>query len=103
MCRGSQRFAGPARAHVGPSPPTRLPPADLPDAQVVKRRPGGGVGDVTTQSSGGSDAAVRARVAASPVSQTRTPRGVARPNLPGRQGHGRLARKVLRFSTALPW
>jgi hypothetical protein len=46
----------------GPTPtPTRLPPADVPDAQGVKRRQGGGVVEVPTKIIFGSEAAVQAR------------------------------------------
>ena len=55
----------------GPKPtPKRLPPADLHYAQVVKRRKSGRVVEVTTKIIFGSEAAVQARLAASPVSQT---------------------------------
>ena len=52
----------------GPKPkPKLLPPADLHYAQVVKRRKGGRVVRVTTAIIFGSEAAVQARLAASPV------------------------------------
>ena len=55
----------------GPKPtPKHLPPTDLHDAQVVKRRKGGRVVQVTTKIIFGSEAAVQARLAASTVSQT---------------------------------
>ena len=86
----------------GPKPtPKRLPPADLPYAQVVKRRKGGRVGEVTTQIIFGSEAAVQARLAASTVSQTINTSCVERHNLTCRQCKGRLARKVLSFSKEL--
>jgi IS1 family transposase len=88
----------------GPKPtPTRLPPADLHYAQVVKRRQSGRVVEVTTQIIFGSEAAVQARLAASPVRQTINTSFVERNNLPCRQCHGRLSRKVLSFSKDLTW
>jgi IS1 family transposase len=86
----------------GPTPtPKRLPPADLHDAQVVKRRQSGRVGEGTTRSICGSEAAVQTRWAASVVSQTIHTSVVERNTLPCRQCHGRLSRKVLSFSTDL--
>jgi len=86
----------------GPKPtPKRLSPADLPYAQVVKRRKGGRVGEVTTQSIFGSATAVQARLAASTVRQTINTSCVDRHNLTCRQCKGRLARKVLSFSKEL--
>src|SRR4029453_16045823 len=76
----------------------RLPPADLHYAQVVKRRKSGHVVEVTTKIIFGSEAAVQARLAASPVSQTINTSFVERKNLPRRQCNGRLSRKVLSFS-----
>jgi IS1 family transposase len=88
----------------GPKPtPKRLAPADLPEAQVVKRRQSGRVVEVTTKISCGSEAAVPARLAASPVRQTLTTRCVERHNLTCRPCHGRRARKVLSFSKDLTW
>jgi IS1 family transposase len=83
--------------------PQCLPPADLHYAQVVKRRQGGRVVEVTTKIIFGSAAAVQARLAASTVSQTIHTSFVERNNLTCRQGNGRLARKVLSFSKALSW
>jgi IS1 family transposase len=88
----------------GPKPPPKcLPPAALHDAQVVKRRQGGRVVEVTTKIIFGSEAAVQARLAASTVSQTINTSFVERHNLPCRQCNGRLARKVRSFSTDLTW
>jgi hypothetical protein len=82
---------------------TRLPPTDVPYAQVIKHRKGGRVVHVTTKIIFGSEEAVPARVAASPVSQTITTRVVERNNLTCRQCQGRLARKGLRCSKELTW
>ena len=84
----------------GPKPiPKLLPPADVHYAQVVKRRKRGRVVHVTTKIIlFGSEEAVQARLAASPVSQTINTSFVARNNLTCRQCNGRLARKVLSFS-----
>jgi IS1 family transposase len=88
----------------GPTPtPTRLPPADLPYAQVVKRRKSGRGVEVTPKLIVGSEAAVPARLAASPVRQTLNTSCVERNNLPGRQCHGRLSRTVRSFSKDLTW
>jgi hypothetical protein len=88
----------------GPKPtPKRLPPADLQYAQVVKRRKSGRVVEVTTTIIFGSEAAVQARLAASPVRQTINTSFVERHNLTSRQCHGRLSRKVLSFSKDLTW
>jgi hypothetical protein len=84
-------------------PPKRLLPAAWPAAPGGKRRNGGRVGAGTTQSLGGSEAAGQARLAAAPGSQPSPTSGVARHTRPGRPGHGRRARKVLRCSNALPW
>jgi hypothetical protein len=59
--------------------------------------------EVTTKIIFGSAAAVQARLAASPVRQTITTSFVARNNLTCRQCHGRLSRKVRRFSQDLTW
>ena len=86
----------------GPKPtPKRLPPADLHYAQVVKRRKGRRVVEVTTKSIFGSEAAVQARLAASTSSQAINTSFVERNNLPCRQCNGRLSRKVLSFSKDL--
>jgi hypothetical protein len=88
----------------GPTPTrTRLPPADLPDAQVVKRRPGGRVVHVPTTIIVGTAAAGQDRVAVSTVSPTITTSVVARHHLPCRPCHGRLSRTGLRLSTDLTW
>ena len=58
---------------------------------------------VTTKIIFGSEEAVQARLAASPVSQTITTSFVERNNLTCRQCNGRLARKVLSFSKELTW
>jgi hypothetical protein len=88
----------------GPKPtPRRLPPADLHDAQVVKRRKSGRVVEVTTKIIFGSEAAVQARVAAALVRQTINTSFVERHNLTCRQCNGRLSRKVLSFSKDLTW
>ena len=88
----------------GPKPiPKRLPPAELHYAQVVKRRKGGRVVEVTTKIIFGSEAAVQARLAASTVSQTINTSFVERNNLTCRQCNGRLARKVLSFPKELTW
>ena len=88
----------------GPKPtPKRLPPADLHDAQVVKRRKSGRVVEVTTKIIFGSEAAVQARLAVSPVSRMINTSFVERNNLTCRQCNGRLSRKVLSFSKDLTW
>ena len=58
---------------------------------------------VTTKIIFGSEEAVQARFAASPVSQTINTSFVERHNLTCRQCHGRLARTVLSFSKDLTW
>jgi len=86
----------------GPRPtPQLLPPTDLHDAQVVKRRKGGRVVEVTTRIIFGSEAVVQARLAASLVSQTIHTSVVERNHLTCRQCNGRLSRKVLSFSKDL--
>ncbi len=72
-------------------------------AQVVKRRKGGRVVEVSTKIIFGSEAAVPARFAASTVSQTINTSFVERNNLTCRQCNGRLSRKVLSFSKDLTW
>ena len=59
--------------------------------------------EVTTKIIFGSEAAVQARLAASPVSQTINTSFVERNNLTCRQCNGRLSRKVLSFSKDLTW
>ncbi|MCZ7569021.1 MAG: IS1 family transposase [Ardenticatenaceae bacterium] len=83
--------------------PKLLPPADLHYAQVVKRRQGGRVVEMTTQVIFGSEAAIQARLAASEVSETINTSFIERQNLTGRQCNGRLARKGLSFSQDLTW
>lgn len=88
----------------GPKPkPKLLPPADLHYAQVVKRRQGGRVVQVTTKIIFGTEEAGQDRVAVSTVSQTINPSFVERHNLTCRQCKGRLSRKVLSFSKDLTW
>ena len=88
----------------GPKPqPTRLPPADLHEAQVVTRRQGGRVVHVTTQSIFGPEDAGQERVAVAPLSPTSHPRVVERHHLPCRQCHGRLSRTGLSCSKDLTW
>jgi IS1 family transposase len=88
----------------GPKPtPKRLPPADLHYAQVIKHRKSGRVVEVTTKIIFGSEAAVQARLVASPVSQPINTSFVERNNLTCRQCNGRLSRKVLSFSKDLTW
>ena len=59
--------------------------------------------EVTTKIIFGSEAAVQAHVAASPVSQMINTSFVERNNLTCRQCNGRLSRKVLSFSKDLTW
>jgi hypothetical protein len=59
--------------------------------------------EVPTKIIFGSEAAVQARLAVSPVSQTINPSFVERNNLTCRQCNGRLSRKVLGFSKDLTW
>ena len=88
----------------GPKPrPKLLPPPDLHYAQVVKRRQRGRVVEVTTKVIFGSEEAIQARLAASPVSRTINTSFVERNNLTCRQCNGRLSRKVLSFSKDLTW
>src|SRR4030095_9071890 len=80
----------------GPKPtPKRLAPADLQYAQVIKRRKSGRVVEVTTKIIFGSEAAVQARLAASPVTQTINTSFVERNNLTRRPCHCRPSRTVL--------
>ena len=87
----------------GPKPTPSASPTDLHYAQVVKRRKGGRVVQVTTKTIFGSEEAAQARLAASPVSQTINTSFVERNNLTCRQCNGRLARKVRSFSKDLTW
>ena len=59
--------------------------------------------EVTTKIIFGSEAAVQARLAVSPVRQTMNTRVVERNHLTWRQCHGRLSRTVLSFSNDLTW
>jgi hypothetical protein len=88
----------------GPTPTRkRLPPADLHDAQVVKRRQGGRVVHVTTKIIVGTAAAVQDRLAGSTVSQPSTTSVVERHNWTCRPCHGRLSRPGRSCSTDLTW
>jgi hypothetical protein len=80
-----------------------LPPPDLHYAQVVKHRQRGRVVEVTTKVVFGSEAAIRARLAASPVSEMINTSFAERNNLTGRQCNGRLSREVLSFFKGLTW
>jgi IS1 family transposase len=83
--------------------PRHLPPPDLLYAIVVKRREKGRVVEVSQRVVFGSEAQVRACLAASPVSQHINTSHVERDNLTMRQGSQRLTRKTLGFSKELPW
>ena len=88
----------------GPKPKLKLlPPSDLHYAQVVKRRQGGRVVQVTTKIIFGTEEAVQDRLAVSTVSQIINTSFVERNNLTCRQCNGRLSRKVLSFSKDLTW
>lgn len=100
---GTPESSRPMPGNRGAKPtPKRLPPADLPYAQVVTRRTSGRGVEGTTQLICGSEEAVPARWAAARVRQTIHPSCVARNPLPGRQGNGRLARQGRSFSKDLP-
>ena len=70
-------------------PPQRRPPPSLQYAQVVKRREGGHLGEVSTRVVFGTPEAVATRVADSPVSATVTTSFVARDTLTQQQSHRR--------------
>jgi hypothetical protein len=82
-------------------PPQRRPPPSLRYAQVVKRRQGGRLGEVSTRVVFGTPEAVATRVADSPVSATVTTSFIARDILTQRQSHRRFTRRTNGFSTDL--
>jgi len=82
--------------------PRLLPPPDLLYAVVVKRREKGRVVAVSQRIVFGSEAAIHARLVASPVSQQINTSYTERDNLTLRQGSKRLARRTLGFSKELP-
>lgn len=81
----------------------RVPHPDLLYAQVVKHREGGRVAAVTHQVVFGEDAAIEARLAASPASTTINTSFVERENLSLRQHSRRLTRDTNGFTKELPW
>lgn len=83
--------------------PKLLPPSNLHYVQIVKHRRNGRVVEVSTRLICGDEAAIQARLHASPASQTINTSYVERNNLTCRQCNGRLSRKVLSFSKDLTW
>ena len=84
-------------------PPQRRPPPRLRYAQVVKRRTGGRMVEVSPRIVLGTPEAVAARLAHSPVSATSNTRFVERDTLTQRQSHRRLTRRTNGFSKDLSW
>lgn len=83
--------------------PRRVPLPGLLYAQVVKKREKGRVVEVSTKTVFGSDQAISARLAASPVSKTINTSFVERDNLTQRQCNRRLIRRTNGFSKEMPW
>lgn len=83
--------------------PRVLPPPELRDALVVKKREQGRVVSVGTEILFGDEATISALLAASPVRNTINTSYVERQNLTIRQGARRLTRKAQAFSKERDW
>lgn len=88
----------------GPHPkPRKVPPTNLYNAQVVKKRENGRVVDVSTKAVFGHPAVIQLLLAASATSDAVNTSFFERQNLTMRQRNRRLTRKTNGFSKELAW